>query len=210
MRGLLLKDYYMLMSYFKTYLLIVGVMVIVVMFSSSSTPIFIIYPIIMANMLPISLFNYDEMSHFDKYYQTMPISKAQYVSGKYLVSLIFQLLTIFVFAVAFGISFVMDSKFEMNKLLSLISFMMFLVGVLPSILLPFVFKFGSEKGRMFYLLITAIVAGIAAYFVNQDSMISLNFGGDLPGLALMLVMMVAIYFVSWLISVKVYSKKEIA
>ena len=208
MKGLLIKDYYMLVKYFKTYLLLVGVMAIVVMFSSS-TPVFIIYPVIMANMLPVSLINYDELSHFDKYYQTMPISKTQYVTGKYLASLIFQLLSVFIFTVAYGISLVMGSEFEINKLFSLVSFMIFLVGVLPSILLPFVFKYGSEKGRLFYLLITAIVAGIATYFVNQDSMISPDFGGDLS-FVVELVMMVVIYFASWFISIKVYSKKEIA
>ena len=99
MKGLIIKDYYMLMKYFKSYIAIIMIMAFVMMFSTG-TPVFILYPAVMANMLPVSLVNYDEMSHFDRYYQTMPLSKAKYVSAKYLISLIFQFLSLMIFTSA--------------------------------------------------------------------------------------------------------------
>ena len=207
MKGLIIKDYYMLMKYFKSYIAIIMIMAFVMMFSTG-TPVFILYPAVMANMLPVSLVNYDEMSHFDRYYQTMPLSKAKYVSAKYLISLIFQFLSLMIFTSAYAVSLLKSSQFNINTLTAIVSCMLILVSILPSILLPFVFKFGSEKGRMFYLLITAFFVGITVYLVNQDMLLMIDISTF--GLIKALFISALAYGVSWFISVKIYTKKEIA
>ena len=183
MKGLIIKDYYMLMKYFKSYIAIIMIMAFVMMFSTG-TPVFILYPAVMANMLPVSLVNYDEMSHFDRYYQTMPLSKAKYVSAKYLISLIFQFLSLMIFTSAYAVSLLKSSQFNINTLTAIVSCMLILVSILPSILLPFVFKFGSEKGRMFYLLITAFFVGITVYLVNQDMLLMIDYDAKRHGIAI--------------------------
>ena len=183
------------------------IMAFVMMFSTG-TPVFILYPAVMANMLPVSLVNYDEMSHFDRYYQTMPLSKAKYVSAKYLISLIFQFLSLMIFTSAYAVSLLKSSQFNINILTAIVSCMLILVSILPSILLPFVFKFGSEKGRMFYLLITAFFVGITVYLVNQDMLLMIDISAF--GLIKALFISALVYGVSWFISVKIYTKKEIA
>lgn len=207
MKGLLIKDYYMLMKYFRTYVVIIGVMAIVTLFSTPA-PLFIIYPVLMANMLPVSLVNYDEMSRFDRYYQTMPISKTQYVSAKYLMSLIFQILSLIIFTAAYSISLIRSSQFEVVAIMTIASYMIILVSVLPSILLPFVFKFGSEKGRMFYLLITAIFVGASMYLLNNDTLLMIDM--STIGFVRAFIMSMLIYGISWFISIKIYKKREIA
>lgn len=207
MRGLLIKDYYMLMKYFRTYVVIIGVMAIVTMFTTSA-PLFILYPVIVANMLPVSLVNYDEMARFDRYYQTMPLSKAQYVSAKYLMSLIFQALSLIIFTAAYSISLIRSSQFEIDTVMTIASYMIILVSVLPSILLPFVFKFGSEKGRMVYLLITAIFVGVSMYLLNKEEL----FMADISAVGFLraLIISILVYGISWFISVRIYTKREIA
>lgn len=207
MKGLLIKDYYMLMKYFRTYVVIIGVMAIVTLFSTPA-PLFIIYPVIMTNMLPVSLVNYDEMSRFDRYYQTMPISKTQYVSSKYLMSLIFQILSLIIFMAAYSISLIRSSQFEAVAIMTIASYMIILASVLPSILLPFVFKFGSEKGRMFYLLITAIFVGASMYLLNNDTLLMIDM--NTIGFVRAFIMSMLIYGISWFISIKIYKKREIA
>lgn len=207
MKGLLIKDYYMLMKYFRTYVVIIGVMAIVTLFSTPA-PLFIIYPVIMTNMLPVSLVNYDEMSRFDRYYQTMPISKTQYVSSKYLMSLIFQILSLIIFTAAYSVSLIRSSQFEAVAIMTIASYMIILISVLPSILLPFVFKFGSEKGRMFYLLITAIFVGASMYLLNNDTLLMIDM--NTIGFVRAFIMSMLIYGISWFISIKIYKKREIA
>lgn len=207
MRGLLIKDYYMLIKYFRSYILIITVMAVVTMFSTSA-PLFILYPVIMANMLPVSLVNYDEMARFDRMYQTMPVSKAQYVSAKYLMSFIFQALSLIIFTAGYSVSLIRSSQFEIDTVLTIASYMIILVSVLPSILLPFVFKFGSEKGRMVYLLITAVFVGAAMYLLNKEELFMIDISAF--GFIKALIISILVYGVSWFISVRIYKKREIA
>ncbi|MGN1405405.1 MAG: ABC-2 transporter permease [Erysipelotrichaceae bacterium] len=207
MRGLLIKDYYMLIKYFRSYILIITVMAVVTMFSTSA-PLFILYPVIMANMLPVSLVNYDEMARFDRMYQTMPVSKAQYVSAKYLMSFIFQALSLIIFTAGYSVSLIRSSQFEIDTVLTIVSYMIILVSVLPSILLPFVFKFGSEKGRMVYLLITAVFVGAVMYLLNKEELFMIDISAF--GFIKALIISILVYGVSWFISVRIYKKREIA
>lgn len=210
MKGLLIKDFYMLMKYFRTYLIIIVVMSLITMFSSTG-PIFIIYPVIMASMIPVSLLNYDEHAHFDVYAQTLPLSKAKLVSTKYLISIIFQIVSVSIFTIAYAVSLAREGQFDTSSIYLQASYMTFLVSVLPSILLPFVYKFGSEKGRMFYLLFTAIIGGIVIFIVNQEETLADIFKviSGPSSILITLGLSMIIYGISWLISVYFYTKREI-
>ena len=204
MKGLLIKDFYMLMKYFRTYLIIIVVMSLITMFSSTG-PIFIIYPVIMASMIPVSLLNYDEHA------QTLPLSKAKLVSTKYLISIIFQIVSVSIFTIAYAVSLAREGQFDTSSIYLQASYMTFLVSVLPSILLPFVYKFGSEKGRMFYLLFTAIIGGIVIFIVNQEETLADIFKviSGPSSILITLGLSMIIYGISWLISVYFYTKREI-
>lgn len=90
------------------------------------------------------------------------------------------------------------------------SYMILLVSVLPSILLLFVYKFGSEKDRMFYLLFTTIIGGIVIFMVNQEEALADIFKviSGPSSILITLVLSMIIYGISWLISVYFYSKKK--
>ena len=64
MKGLLLKDFYMAAKYCRACLL--------------------------CGMIPVNLLAYDERSRWLEYSGTLPYTKAQIVSGKYLVGIIVQ------------------------------------------------------------------------------------------------------------------------
>lgn len=85
MKGLLLKDWYMMKKYCMAYLLITVVFLAVSCVSDNI--FFTFYPCLLCGMIPINLLSYDERSGWIQYSGALPYTKKQIVSSKYLVGL---------------------------------------------------------------------------------------------------------------------------
>ena len=81
MKGLLLKDLYMSAKYCRAFIAIV-IIFLAVSFWGDGNAFFIIYPVLLAGIIPTSLISYDERHKWDKYSGTLPYSRAQLVSAK--------------------------------------------------------------------------------------------------------------------------------
>ena len=99
MKGLLLKDWYMMKMYCKSYHFIAVVFVALSLVSNGNM-FFVFYPCLLCGMIPVNLLGYDERSRWMQYSGTMPYTKAQIVSGKYLIGLLAQLTILLVMGVA--------------------------------------------------------------------------------------------------------------
>ena len=90
MKGLLLKDLYMMRKYCRSYLVIVGVftiMAVVLPFvedGNRSTLFLSAYPVLLAGILPVTLISYEEKSKWNQYVGIFPYTKREQVSVKYL------------------------------------------------------------------------------------------------------------------------------
>ena len=91
MKGLLLKDLYMMKSYCRSYLLIAVVFTAVSLIGKDNM-FFMFYPCLLCGMIPVNLLAYDERSRFIRYGDTLPYKRAQIVSAKYLIGLLSQAL----------------------------------------------------------------------------------------------------------------------
>ncbi|NMP37237.1 MAG: ABC-2 transporter permease [Clostridiales bacterium] len=98
MKGLLLKDFYMIGKYCRSFVLILTVFLVVSCFGNDNT-FFIIYPVLIAGMIPVTLISYDEREKWHIYSETLPYTRAQFVSVKYLIGLLFEL-TVFLLSAA--------------------------------------------------------------------------------------------------------------
>ena len=90
MSGLLKKDFYMACKYCRSYLLIVVVFLAVSLFGNDNA-FMVFYPCLLAGMVPVNLLAYDENSKWHIYSGSLPCTRGQLVSVKYLVGLITQL-----------------------------------------------------------------------------------------------------------------------
>ena len=88
MKGLLLKDIYMAVQFYRAVLLVVAVFLLLTIFGDGSL-IFLAYPTMISGMLPITLLSYDTHFKWEQYSGTLPYTRAQLVTVKYLVGLIF-------------------------------------------------------------------------------------------------------------------------
>ena len=208
MKGLLLKDVYMTAKYCRSYLLIAAVF-IAVSFVGNENMFLIFYPCLLCGMIPENLLGYDERSRWLQYSETMPYSRAQIVSAKYLIGLLAQSAMLLVTAIAQAIRMNMNNSFSANDYLVMIMLLLIMSMLSSSICLPFIFKLGVEKGRMAYYVMIGIICGgsVVASTVLRDAMQS-NIKPN-GVLAFVCLLGIGIYALSWYLSIVFYKKREL-
>ncbi len=208
MKGLLLKDFYMMAKYCRSYLFIT-VIFIVVSFFSSENLFFIFYPCLLCGMIPVNLLAYDEKSKWLQYGETMPFTRAQTVSSKYLIGLFVQGAVLCFTGISQAVKMIFNGGFQLGEYLILMMLMLILALVSASVSLPFLFKLGVEKGRMaYYIMIGAVCAGsvVSSSIMSEKMSVDIGMNGVLPILCVVGIMM---YALSWYLSVVFYKKREI-
>lgn len=208
MKGLILKDLYMMVKYFRNYLLIL-VLFMAVSFVQEDNLFFAFYPFLLCGMIPVNLLAYDERSHWDIYCGTLPVTRDMVVSAKYLIGLLVQGVVFLATAVIQAVRFSLQGSFNWESYLVLMSLMAILSLFSSSITLPFMFKLGVEKGRMAYYVMIGVVCGgaaMAGFVFNEQLQATIPFGAVL---ALGVVLAAAIHAGSWYLSVIFYRKREL-
>lgn len=212
MKGLLLKDFYMIRRYCLLYFVLIigwgGMMVF------SAAPAIGIFPSLFAGMLPMTIQAYDERERWNKYSGTLPYTKNQLVAVKYIYSLILCALVVGIL----GVSMTVNSLLQLPGHLSLdqIAFwcsVYIFVCSFISLCLPFIFWLGAEKGRFVYMIfgglcgatgailgITSDTIGANSLFTDQSSLI----------VCVMIIALAALlYAISWGLSIALYRKREL-
>ncbi len=201
MKGLLLKDFINLRQQVKTIGLVLLVWSVLAITRNNVTMIGGMVCILSAT-LPITALAYDEKAKWDKYALTMPVSREDMVLSKYVLSLILS-------GLGFVLSFVIHWYISNNILDSLALSGAFMgVGILLfSLVLPLMFKFGVEKGRllMFLVVLLPVIGGMALQSQNLPK----PEPSTLETIAYLLpVAVILIFLASLWISIRIYRKKE--
>ena len=206
MKGLLLKDWYMMIKYMKLHLLVCIIFLAVSVFGNGNR-FFEVYTMMLSGIIPISLNSYDERSGWIQYSNTLPYSRAQLVSAKYIISFLIWA------AVAVCTLAVQGIRAYTGGVATDVAYSMLIIGVglIPSsLMLPFVFRFGSEKGRIAYVACIAIICGIMP-FLSMEGMSVVNAADGIRLAAdLVLPAVMLMFAVSWLLSVKFFKDRELS
>ena len=207
MKGLILKDILNFKNQQgKTFLLLIAIYFIIALQMHSSSFFAGVWMIIGVS-LPISSVAYDEKAKWDKYALTMPVTRKDIVTEKYLLA---ALCVVTGNIISLPIIAVIDKRLDMESLL--VCGLMIGIGFLfNAVILPFVFRFGSENARTIMIIVIAIPF-LAAYLLSK---LNLDIAGILEQNAKMIgmtavVSVVVIYVVSYVISVLIMERKEIA
>ncbi|MCH5198337.1 MAG: ABC-2 transporter permease [Oscillospiraceae bacterium] len=207
MKGLLLKDWYMIKKYCRAYLVIAAILIAVSVVAETNL-FLLFYPCMLCGVIPVNLLSYDERSNWLRYSCTMPYTKKQIVSAKYLIGILSQLALIALTGIAQGIKMTLNGSFEFKDFAVFISVMLALATLSSSIPLPFVFKMGVEKGRIAYYVMIGVLCAASFFAANViRGEKQAEFGVNTVFAALGIVG-VGIYFLSWRLSVKLFSKRE--
>lgn len=205
MKGLLLKDWYMLKSYCRTFLLLVLVYATVSPALGNSSGFTMLLPCVLSGMISMTLIAYEEREKWNVYAATLPVSKAQAVSCKYLVSLIVSSTVLCITLLSHTAAMLARHSFDITAISGLFITLVPLCLLPTALLLPFIFKLGSEKGRMMYYAIF-VLFGIAVPLLSPEN--ALRAIGKLTS-AVILAASVLIFGASWLLSIRFYQKREL-
>ena len=208
MKGLLLKDWYMMKKYCRYYLF-VSIGFILLSMMSSGNMFFVFYPCLLAGMIPVNLLGYDERSRWTEYVGTLPYTKTQIVSAKYLIGLFTQIALLTVICIAQGVKMGIEGTFVLKEFLLLMMLLLIMASVASSLILPFVFKYGVEKGRAaYYVMIGVVCAGsiIATTIFKEGLQNEIQLNAVLPIACLV---GIGIYALSWYMSIVFYKKREL-
>ena len=209
MKGLLLKDAYMAAKYCRAYLLIVIVFLVAAPFSGDNL-FLMMYPCILASMVPVNLLAYDAQSKWEQYAGTLPCSRAQLVSAKYLIGLFASCGVLVLIALVQGLRMAVGS-IPVQALGSLMAMSMISSFVVPAITLPLIFRFGPEKGRILYMVVVGIACGISAVvsITQSPTLFSREISTELPVLGLICLAAAVVYGASWYLSILFYKMREL-
>ena len=165
MKALLLKELYGVKKNLKGYLLLI------IALSTMSIPTSVSFVTIIGAYITICAISYDERSYFNKLSKVYPYSNLSNVFSKYIVGYVWMVLSL-IYVVVFQTLFFGFYSIDMI-------YISLLIGILcMSIILPFVFKFGSEKGVLALMLsifsIGVIAKPLSSYIDLTTIMNKLN------------------------------------
>ena len=208
MKGLLLKDWYMMKKYCKNYILI-AVIFIAISVMNADNLFFVFYPCLLCGMIPVTLLGYDERSRWQQYSATLPYTKAQLVSVKYLIGLMTQVTVLLATGVVQGIKMAVSGTFVLSDFIVLLLLLLTVSTMTASISLPFIFKLGVEKGRTAYYVMIGFVCGasvLASSLLSGRMEMEIQPNLLLAGLA---VAGMSVYALSWYLAIVFYKKRDL-
>lgn len=217
MKGLIIKDLCVLKNQMKTLLLVLAFFIIFSIINEDATFILFLVPFYMI-MILITTFSYDEFNKWECYCNSLPLSRKEIVKAKYLLfnatSLI--VLVLGILASIIVPNFIENTTFE--SIYASIIGVAFGICLVISLLIPFYYKFGSQKGRiMLFLTITilALIIGIITSLDIFNNVELMNIINSLNNLSLgmftllLIIVTVIIMTISYYISVRIYNNKEL-
>lgn len=166
--GLLLNDIYNLkksLRFFLAFVIVYGGGVLLLGDSSQLSSATTALTAFMSITLPISAFSYNQMSQWEHYALTLPISRRQLVISRYLFSFSCSILVSFFFFLVVLISGVMGyGEWETTapSLLIVTGVILFLHSIFNAA----IYRFGSERGRIIAFAVCAVPPLLAAVIVK--------------------------------------------
>ncbi len=207
MKGLLLKDAYLIGKLCKSFILL-GILFPAASFWADDNMFFIFFLCILSGMLPMVLISYDEQQKWDPYAGTLPYTRAQLVSAKYLIGLCGNMIVLTLIAVAQAVRMLNAGEPAFRELPALL-ITLFCVSLIPqAVLYPFVYRFGVVKGRVFYYFIVGAACGASMSLSRMGTGSSAQFSSFLT-IAILFAGTVSLYVISWLLSIRFYRKRDL-
>lgn len=202
MKGLLLKDWYTLTKQLKFTL---GLLVVLTILPGYST---VSFALLYSAMLPITALAYDERSKWDELAAMMPYSVRQIVAGKYVLGMVCLVGAVLLSTVVQGIIGLVQKDFAVQEVLTMVFCMAFLSVVLMSLNLPVMYRFGVERGRIVFMVLCALVAGIGAGFAEPLMGLLERLELGIAPFFVLPAAAIAVLLISMEISIKLYQKKK--
>lgn len=223
MKGLILKDFYSLKVYVKTLFIMVALYALLGIFTDSPSMLSGLIGVF-CMILPVTSFSYDKYFKWEEFALSLPLRRAKIVLAKYIFTallVLFSMVFITVFSILIELfsaqTISMDGAWE---LLMTNYFTMGIFLLLPAILLPVMFKFGPDKGRValiavlggFSLLIVAAAQFLPSLAPELAQSLKGTFANEHNALAVLNIIpivTIVLFILSYFLSCAFYRAREV-
>lgn len=218
MKGLLIKDFKLMLNQKKFFILIVLILGATACFLDFDYYFLIGYFMFICSLFTISTISYDEFDNGNAFLFTLPFSRSRYVEEKYCFGILAGTCSWFLsFVITTIIQMINSNNFIFSDWMLSTLVMLPIMFVMLAILIPFQLKYGSENGRIAIIIflgggfvVCYLLANLLAQSqINFNSLISfINNVDPLIILLIIFAICLAILFVSMKISKQIVLKKE--
>lgn len=200
MRASLYKDACVLLKQTKIFF------AIILLFAVLGGPAWTAFATWYAALLPITAMAYDERARWDLYAAGLPYSRRDLVLGKYLLSWLSIAATAALSLLCQLVLSLFRGAGDLPALVDALPLIVCAPLLLSAVLLPVLFRYGVERGRMIFYGAIAVF-GVVAYLLFRDRPEPAT-GSVLPLTAILLVAAVAATLLSIRCSIRVYTPKR--
>ena len=217
MKGLLVKDFKLMMLQKNFLLLILAIVIGMMIFTDD-----VVFPLgflsFIASLFTVSTISYDDFDNGNAFLFTLPITRNNYVIEKYSLGLLFGCIAWILATVLGIIATVLKDTLPVSDLVQSSLIILPMMIVVQAIMLPFQLKFGGDKGRIAMigafgaLAVIALVIVKGAEAIFKVDLISLL--NNLPtvsmGVLIVITILIALLMllISMKISLSIMNKKE--
>lgn len=206
MKGLILKDIYQLKSYMRVFLVVV-LFCVLMGFSDQDAVFMTYYPGVLMGMMPLTLYAYDEKAKFHTLLATLPIKKSSYVVAKYIIGFILILAACIATGAVQAFKMLQAGNFVLSEFLLIMALALAVGFFAPSIVLPLIFWFGSEKGRFINIIVVVVAISLINVFMDMGNDFTMILSAEQMVFAVIGIA-VLVYCISCAISTAIFEKKE--
>ena len=211
MMGLVKKDFYLAAGLARSYLIVAAIFLVLSLAGIYEFSFLSSFMSLLCIMLPVNVFSYDEQAKWDKYAAALPGGRRAVVQARYVFTLIVSAGAVVLGGAVGAAACLLDpTAGETLWEMVLSTAAGGSVGILlNAVMLPLMFKFGVQKGRLYLALVLAILfgaflGGVAALAsaVQEPSALILPLAA-IPAAGLLALVP------SYLLSLRVFRKKDL-
>ncbi len=209
MKGLLLKELYTFRKNWLVMLIFLGTAVLNGILIGN-VRILMIIPLLLS-VWSVNFMNADEISKWQQYSIILPYGRKTIVSSKYLIIMILNICSLVIVSVCYALSSAVGkAEFSKDSLLMLMISSIVVGFLYPIVALPLNFRFNFEKGRQLIVIVNFLISGAIIILITMTKDIISIPEKITVYILLIIAAAITIFFVlSWLLSVKIYEKKDL-
>lgn len=214
MKGLIKKDILLSKGMFKNYLIII----LAFAFASylGQTDLLLSFLPFLGLMIVISTLSYDQYYKWDAFALTLPITRKNVIKAKYFLAVGLMLCFTFIAAIlSILIAMINHIDLQMIETISVVSGSLLGTTLAISILLPAMYKFGSENGRIVLFtgiflgfIFVSIIAELLKDYLNASLFTDAIYFISTFMIPIQIILVFLLPYLSYLICLKIYHKKE--
>lgn len=218
MKGLLIKDFKLMLNQKNFFILIVLILAAMACLLDLDYYFLISYFMFVCSLFTISTISYDEFDNGNAFLFTLPFSRSSYVEEKYCFGILVGISSWFLsFIITTIIQIISSSNFIFSDWILSTLIMIPIMLVMLAILIPFQLKYGSDKGRIAIIIFLGGSFVICYLLANLLTRSQINFNQIIsfinniePLIILLMIFIIclAILFISMTISKRIMLKKE--